>query len=452
MNSITTEKIRENAHLEIEDDKLGYYNLAKSLLGYIESKEFPLSVGVYGKWGSGKTVLANYMKKIKTNEINFIDFDAIEFRDSGKEIFWFLIGKIYDTLFGTNTETLKSLLGSVEGISNTLKEIDGTIGNICKGTKAFIDFFKKEKLAKKVFELINNEIRNKGEKYIIQIDNLDRLNPKETIMFLEQMKFFLLKDAQGHFENFAYLLLCDFDVLQKEIYDSYGDSINVRDYLNKLIEVPFQLPAMQKDINNNFIQSLLNPKLGEELIKLIKTAIDNVGVETPRDIKNYLLEVDMSFIIAKSKGKDKEFLEHLTKILTLKMIQAKHQDIYNFIRSRKAENYSARLHFAVEAYKYINKAPDSIHTKSFQEAVASVEDTSLKRFYERIAEVYDLLTSQKIIEQKNGNGFYTKDMNFIIESVENTPDLESVTGERKHSGVAEKIKAPIPITADRIKQ
>lgn len=344
MDSIVTEKIRETSLVTQKDDQLGFYNLAKHLLDYILSKKLPITVGIYGKWGSGKTVLVNYIKDVsKHNEekIEFINFDAATFRNSGDDLFWYFILKIYEI------NSKKEWLGWLQNILlSPLLIIIGLIKLVIKLVIKYIindssdfvdDIIKSGNLRNNVIRKIAN-IRNPHKKYFIIIDNLDRLTPQDTITFLEQLKYFLLADSEFNFNNFTFLLLCDFDIISSEIQKIYDNKIDVRDYLNKIIEVPFYLPSFGFSQVTKLTQSLINSEVPKDVTERICNIFETANLNTPRDIKNYLLELDMIFIIAKSRGHSEDcLLKSLDKILAMQIIKTKYFKIYQFLNHEKYE-------------------------------------------------------------------------------------------------------------------
>ena len=46
-------------YLKEENDKLGINDYAKALTNFIENTETPMTIGIQGEWGSGKTSLMN---------------------------------------------------------------------------------------------------------------------------------------------------------------------------------------------------------------------------------------------------------------------------------------------------------------------------------------------------------------------------------------------------------
>ena len=52
-----------------EDDKLGIKDYAYALKTFIENTETPMTIGVQGEWGSGKTSLMDLMEELEGEKI-----------------------------------------------------------------------------------------------------------------------------------------------------------------------------------------------------------------------------------------------------------------------------------------------------------------------------------------------------------------------------------------------
>jgi hypothetical protein len=367
MKSIVTENIREGAMLNPSDDKFRYYNMAENLLDYILSKKFPISVGIYGKWGGGKSVLANFMKQIaeeRTKDKNeeeknrFFKFDVAAFKNSGKDIFWYFIASIseeagFREVYKKIWKSIKPVAGSVLQIF--LKKYTGN-----DGAEIITSYFSNETVRKDLIKELQRKYQ-KGKNFIV-IDNLDRLNPSDAVSFLEQLKSFLLIDGDDFLDNFAYIILCDSEIIIKEIKLIYGENVDVRDYLNKIIEVPFYLPSYRTDLVDQYIKSLINKEVPEEITLKVCSVLQNYGVYLPRDIKNYLLELDMIYIIAKARGKTEEYLiSNLHRILILQITKTKFKSMFNFIRNNKDLLYKESIEAPSQLHYYyeISIHPDT---------------------------------------------------------------------------------------------
>lgn len=413
MKSITSEKIRENAKLSKDDDKFRYYNLAGYLLDYILSKNLPISVGIYGKWGSGKTVLANFMEDIANernekekdglNLIKFFKFDVASFKNSEKDIFWYFISSI------APKNDLKSILKKAWGSKkNFLWLIIKAIANKYIGSDgaSIIDnYIDNKKLREDIIRSI--EKNNRSSKNIIVIDNLDRLQPAETVTFLEQLKSFLLTNGDNVLKNYAYVILCDFDIISKEIYKIYNNQIDVRDYLNKIIEVPFYLPSYKSDRADSFVKTLLNKDIPELVANNICKALDRFGIKTPRDLKNFLLELDMIFIMAKARGQEEKYLiENLDKLLVLQILKAKYFDIFYYISSN-IETLCDKGTKLFEYKRLLSMYERSVSSGGFRniDEILASRDTDDIKLIKDIKLVFDVLGQFGLINYDSREGF-----------------------------------------------
>jgi len=340
MDSIVSEKIRERARITSDDDGFRFRDTAEYLLKYIISKKFPISVGIYGKWGSGKTVFINFMKDAgeahnqsinngnEAERLYFHDFDVASFKNSGKDVFWYLLG----CLNAKKNDLMSIIQKIIKYISPLFKKINSFVvnGASIDGPGVLSGYLQDKELRSILVNHIGKS--NKGRNIVV-IDNLDRLQPSEAVVFLEKLKAFLMSDGQNVLTNFAYIILCDFEIISKEVRSIYGESIDVRDYLNKLIEVPFYMPGYKADLSDRFVGSLLGEGIDEKIKKNICQVFRIFKVETPRDIKNFLMELDMLFVIAKSRGyKERSLLASLDKLLVIQIIKAKYINILYLLK------------------------------------------------------------------------------------------------------------------------
>ncbi len=345
MDSIVTEKIRENAVLDQEDDHLHYYELAGALFEYIKSKISPISVGIYGKWGSGKSVLVNFMQEIfeEEDEYEFINFDAMSFSGDQNNIFWSLMAEIIEK----KDEKGWSALATAS--TKAASAFSGSTGTIAKAVSGFLSDEKAREFLIKQSKLFEKD----DKKYVVVIDNIDRLTPKAAINFLEKIKAFLLSESGVSLENFVYLIPCDFEILHAEVQQIYrNNSLDARDYLNKLIEVPFYLPQQQDGLIEKLADALMNQEIEENIRKRMWSVLKQFGLVMPRDIKNFLQELDMIFIIAKARGKQEEdLLEKLHQILFVQILKSKYLDLFNYLKINKT-SYVPGNDFLADYYAF----------------------------------------------------------------------------------------------------
>lgn len=336
------------------DDELERKNFSEKLGSSILSWDGleSLAIGLYGKWGSGKTSVINmvieYISNSQSkNKPTNILFNPWIFSHDGEALhkhFFIEIAnslkikseakkdrkiakllKLYSELLDSKNinyfgqKLLKrflkivGFLGILFGFSTYLLNL--TLGNmrifiiisgcIILGINVISIFFEK---ISKIFEIkalkydysaqeIKKQIRDdlkKRKKYLlIIIDDIDRLNLNEIL------KVFSLVRANADFPHTIYLLAFE----RKTIAESLEKTINVegKDYIEKIIQVNFDLPEISRTLLMNYFFKELNnlissfPPLVHKFFNNQNTYWPNIYhsgfknlFSTIRDIKRYL--------------------------------------------------------------------------------------------------------------------------------------------------------------------
>lgn len=229
-------------------------NIAKNITNY--SCKESLTIGLMGDWGCGKSSIINMMKN-KISELK-PDMVIVEFNPwyfSGRKQ---LISDFFQVLSskvsGIGKDNMEKLGNSLELYSKLLKplslipQIGSMFELMAKLTKETGDFAKQyaedNKKIYKLKEEINDFLNDYEGKILVIIDEIDRLENQEI------KEIFQLVRAVGDFNNIIYLLSFD----KKRVYDVFGD---YNDYLDKIINVPINVPQLSNsDINNYFLLNL----------------------------------------------------------------------------------------------------------------------------------------------------------------------------------------------------
>jgi len=281
-------------------------HLGKSLLNWKEKES--LVIAIYGEWGSGKSSVINLAKEFieKTDEKNkptIIEFNPWRFseQDNLSEHFFNEIAKeleikqdseedkkiaeklkIYASLLSlTPDKSLfdnfysKTILGlGLLGISASqiiqwlnipydwikytlfiggflLIIIEIFNGYLIK----FADFFEKKAdyNKKSVLEAkreIKDELIKRQKKLIVVIDDIDRLNQSEI------KQIFRLIRVNADFPHTIYLLAFDRNIIEKNLQEQVG--ISGKDYLNKIVQVDFDIPFVKQTKISAFLFKELN--------------------------------------------------------------------------------------------------------------------------------------------------------------------------------------------------
>lgn len=329
----------------LEEDLFGWFPIVNRITDIIkcQSKENHscFTIGIYGKWGEGKTSLMNMVCENLKNEkgIKIIHFNPWLFKDQES-----LLLDFFKTLqSGINNkrviEKIKKYGPLVSiGISGLLNlALPGT-GSLLKGSlDQVVDAVSeiKSDLASLKKEVDDGIILSK-QQYLIIIDDVDRLDKDEL------HTLFKLIRQNADFVNTTYMIGMDVDMVAKSIADRFecGDEKAGKNFLDKIIQVAFYVPKIQQGHLNKMLNSLLLPKIETLLSGSGKrtTTFDEIKesinryvsplFNSAREIKVYINS--LSFILP-LVYKD----VNISDLCLLEAIKLFHLDGYNIIRKNK---------------------------------------------------------------------------------------------------------------------
>lgn len=275
---------------ESKVDFLNFNEIAESIRDLITEKELmPISVGVFGDWGAGKSTIleltANALEK-EDQEYIQIHFDAWTFQgyDDAKAALLEtiaaqlveaaaddekLLAKALD--FATRIDKVRFMglmaegaaaisgmptFGAIQNLfgwaSDATDEDDGLdfedlqkdateLNKVGKKSKGLVKAKKKFSPPKEIREFRRSYIsllKAFDKPVIVYVDNLDRCLPENTISTLEAIRLFLFMP------NTAFVVAADPDMIRLAIPHFHkGASVRHQtDYLDKLIQIPVHVP------------------------------------------------------------------------------------------------------------------------------------------------------------------------------------------------------------------
>jgi Predicted P-loop ATPase len=251
---------------KFEDDTLNRgsfaQSLAKVLLQYSHSSSF--SIGLYGEWGSGKTSLLNMVlgiveksdknivilrfnpwlcsdPKQLTNQFFKQMATAIKLKKPAAAQAWELIDQYADIFDAASFIPVAGPFVTIAGkilTKRAKKQSEQPVNDLQDIKNKIIEKMKEENL-----------------KIIVSIDDIDRLSEEEIIAVFQLVK------ALADFPKTIYLLAFDYDVVVKALGKvQHGDG---KEYLEKVIQVPFEIPAPSIPSIHDALFSKLNTILGD---------------------------------------------------------------------------------------------------------------------------------------------------------------------------------------------
>ena len=308
---------------DASEDSLGRAKQAHSFVRQVMSLDTGdgLVIGVMGAWGSGKT--------------SFINLARRKFESSGCPVLafnpWMLSGaeKLVEGFFHELSAQLKDL-PDLRRIGGLLEEVgrDYT-GHFSLPIKILAALIKWKARGKRPIdkrrEAIRSKLKELEEPIIVLIDDLDRLTKPEI------REMFKLLRLTANFPNIAYIAAFDRRVAERALN---GEGVSGRDYLEKIVQVPVELPSVPEQVSLRHLTTVLDDALAdiedcgpfdEQAWPDIRMEIVRPLVKTPRDASRYAAAVHGS--ISALGGQ-----VALTDVLALEAIKVFLPDVFSLIR------------------------------------------------------------------------------------------------------------------------
>lgn len=415
----------DNAIKSKEEDLLGRkrfaINIAENIIDYRNNEA--ITIGLIGKWGSGKSSVINMMKEHITKEekeIEFIDFNPWYFSGGNKLIEEFFGVLIY--YLGIENNELNKLGEHLKLYSLIIKPFSfiPTVGKLAEGlygvtkysSEAIGEFCKQEKTdINSLKESINKELKSLNKKIVITIDDIDRLENDEV------KDIFKLVRAVGDFNNIIYVLAFDEDKVCN-VFSSGPD------YIDKIINIPICIPDVSKRAINNYFLGKLNENFKLDNSnwsywkKIYSKFLEN-KFENFRDVNRFL-----NVLIFNKKGILKEV--NIVDYIIITFLKLFDKEVYLFIKDNKnlllKDGFEEKISQCIEELNYgkkrtleINNLIKTMFRKSVNKNLRSINRSAyFNTYFEEILmdEVYssDDLKCYKAMSSKNELIVYLKDI------------------------------------------
>ena len=295
-----------------EKDNLKISSYKDALVDFIKRTDTPMTIGVQGEWGSGKTSLLNQiwadLESSNTDDDSVDDFKQIWINSwehsllcSPEECLMKIINEIISELLDSDTDKKRSDKIK-DGVNNIMKgalRIGSSLAVGSAGVQAVDEIFSEgSNSIKELREQLKNlvaEIKtldtNRFGKIIIYVDDLDRIEPKDAVSILELLKnIFNIQDC-------VFVLAIDYEVVVKGLIGKFGEPTPENDwefraFFDKIIQLPFSMPMGNYDIAN-YVKDLLdqiNFYSGKEDLdlELIQKLVTKSIGGNPRSIKRLI--------------------------------------------------------------------------------------------------------------------------------------------------------------------
>jgi hypothetical protein len=328
---VTTENLTPLGYLSDQETKVDLLNneaIAKTIVRLInETVDSAVTIGVHGDWGAGKSSVLEMVEHAFPDEgdvlcLKFSGWQFQGFEDAKIALIEGVVNGLIEkrSLTTKAADEVKRVLKSVDWLKVAKKGgglaltaftgipmvgLDDLVGSVLDGVKSAltdkdaretaikqIEEFKKEKGEEVTSKNVPTEIKEFRTAYkelikkagikrlVVLIDDLDRCLPQTAIETLEAIRLFVLWDktafivgadegmieiaVRDHFKN-----LPEIDAASNNARES-GQNYT-RSYLEKLLQVPFRIPALGETETGIYVTLLLLGRaLGEESLEFVK--------------------------------------------------------------------------------------------------------------------------------------------------------------------------------------
>lgn len=253
-----------------QSDLLEIERYTDGLIKFIQSAATPITIGVQGEWGSGKTSLLNTIREELCDRagannfgiwINTWEYSLLSHPDETLiKIIINLINQIGVMSNNKSEESFQRVLSISRKLLSGASKSSSTIGAVASAANAVLNEGYNDATIQELRESLQTVIdkainSSQKDSFIFFIDDLDRLDPTVAVSILELLKN--LFDLQ----HCIFVIAIDYSVVVKGLRSKFGEMTEeneweFRAFFDKIIQLPFSMPISNYNISR-YIQSLL---------------------------------------------------------------------------------------------------------------------------------------------------------------------------------------------------
>ena len=261
---------RDTPIKETAEECLGLGEYAGALADFIVQCDTPMTIAIQGDWGSGKTSMIHMIINQLPPTAPWVYINTWQFAqfDRQSDIAISVLTEFVDGLGVASTETsnfkkVARFFCKHAGKVATAVDVIGGPGSVVEGAGKMVgkvlddgnDAQKIKELKAKIKTIVDSKLETQSvSRIVVFIDDLDRLAPEKAVEVLEAIKLFL------DFPGCVFVLAIDYQVVVKGVAQKYGSSMDAqkgRDFFDKMIQLPFNMPVGQYAVRQ-YIEKLLD--------------------------------------------------------------------------------------------------------------------------------------------------------------------------------------------------
>ena len=303
--------IVDNAISKKEEDQLKVEKYSIALSNFISNSDTPITIGLQGEWGTGKTSLMALLyedfnqRSIACSWVNTWEYSMFRGpNETTPGVLKAMMEKLEQTcrsrgLWSFKDENEKKFkkatrfLGNITNqfISNQIGvDFKSAYGDNQEGSN--ISIIEIAEIKSTIASLISELISDPNiplDRVVFFVDDLDRIPPSDAVEILEALKNIF------DIPHCIFVLAIDYDVVVKGLESKFGPKTEenereFRSFFDKIIQVPFSMPTGTYDIENFLLEKFnslgIEVKVSDKELftKAVRLSIGS----NPRSLKRYL--------------------------------------------------------------------------------------------------------------------------------------------------------------------
>jgi len=305
MSSITDKPISF-----LTEDLLKVDKYSNALSNFITNSETPITIGLQGEWGTGKTsLMALLLEDFKTKDIACSWVNTWEYsmfrnaHETTPGVLRGMLEKLKESCIERGVWTLKDstqakfktaakFLGGLANqiVSNqTGIDVKAAADGTSDSAASSVEIAEIKALISGLIQDLIDDSKNPIKKVVFFVDDLDRIPPSDAVEVLEALKNIF------DIPNCVFVLAIDYDVVVKGLEDKFGPKTEenereFRSFFDKIIQVPFSMPTGTYDIEYFLVEKLksIGIEVKESDKELYTKAVRYTIGFNPRSLKRYL--------------------------------------------------------------------------------------------------------------------------------------------------------------------
>lgn len=351
MSSITDKPI-----IGLSEDLLKVQKYSEALSNFITQSDTPITIGLQGEWGTGKTSLMSLLledfnkKDIASSWVNTWEYSMFKgAHETTPGVLRGMLEKLKESCEQRGLWTLKDetkdkfgkaakFLGSLANqmvANKTGLDIKDAASSVSAKEENLVEIAKIKAMISTLIEELIEDSKNPFKKVVFFVDDLDRIPPSDAVEVLEALKNIF------DIPNCVFILAIDYDVVVKGLESKFGKKTEenereFRSFFDKIIQVPFSMPTGTYDIENFLVEKLksLGISVKDDEKELYTKAVRYSIGFNPRSLKRYLNSFSLINHLRDVESEDSENQYDEFMLFSILGIQISYPKIFRLITQK----------------------------------------------------------------------------------------------------------------------